>query len=541
MGRRAVPQRIAGRYELISLISSGGMGQVWRGYDTVLDRDIAVKLIKPEIAESADRAEFLARFRREARVTAKIEHHGVPSVFDASFDEEADRLYLVMQLVRGLSLADLLAEHADPLPVSWAVSIAAQICTVLSYAHAVPVVHRDIKPENVMVDRAGSVKVLDFGIASVLGTDVTRLTATGRVLGTRPYMSPEQIRNVPVSPRSDLYALGCLLHELLAGERVFDAVDEIPLMYQHLSEPPVPLRKLRPDVPTALELLVLELLAKEAADRPVDAWTVYERLAPLLPPPDTGASPDLAPPPTGVPDPTRPYRRPAAPRPRPVATGGPTGPAPAPEAPSPVDPSTPAGSDSVGGTVAEQEIDEAVDHALALLDEDRFSQAADVLAEVIALAPAGQGADSPKLLELRLTHAVALFLGGDFRRALPELRTLADTLSRLHGPSDGRAIDCRKQAAYCHAELGQFEEALHEMENLRPHAAALFGDRSEELFALRLDHARFQVAAGRDGTAARTLRLLHSEAAAALGRAHPLVTDVAAILARIRFQDGRTT
>ncbi|MGP3999773.1 serine/threonine-protein kinase [Streptomyces sp. 8N706] len=142
--------------------------------------------------------------------------------------------------------------------------------------------HRDLKPGNVMVDRAGTVKVLDFGIAAVLRTDATRLTSTGRGLGTRPCMAPEQIENAPVSPRTDLYALGCLVHELLIGRRVFDAVDEIPLMYQHFSEPPVPLRNLRPDVPVELEQLVLDLLAKDPPHRPADAWTVHARLLPLL-------------------------------------------------------------------------------------------------------------------------------------------------------------------------------------------------------------------------------------------------------------------
>src|SRR4030081_2536188 len=137
------------------------MGQVWRGYATILDRDIAVKLIRPGIAETGDdRDELIARFRREARVTAKIEHSSVPAVYDAAFDEGADRLFLVMQLVHGVSLADVLAERGA-LPVPWAASIAAQICAVLSYAHAVPVVHRDLKPGNIMISRDGGVKVLD--------------------------------------------------------------------------------------------------------------------------------------------------------------------------------------------------------------------------------------------------------------------------------------------------------------------------------------------------------------------------------------------
>lgn len=524
------PQIIAGRYELTALVSSGGMGQVWRGYDIVLDRDIAVKLIKPEIAQSPDRVEFLGRFRREARVTAKIEHPGVPAVFDAAFDEAADRLYIVMQLVHGMSLADLYHEYHGPLPIDWAVSVAAQICSVLSYAHAVPAVHRDLKPENVMVDPAGMVKVLDFGVAAVLRSDVTRLTSTGRVLGTRPYMSPEQIKSAPVSPRSDLYALGCVLHELVAGRRVFDAVEEIALMYQHLSQPPTPLRELRPEVSPELERLVLDLLAKEPADRPATAWDVHDRLLPMLPAPDFGG-PDLAVPPGAMPDPTRPYRRPAAPRPR-AAT----------------DASTADAASSVPGLEAQRfqspvpmddgTLRDAHDRAVALLDADRFSQAAEVLADVIDPASAERGPDNPKVLELRLTHAAALFLGGDFRRALPELDGLAAVFARVAGPTDERAIDCRKQAAYCHAELGDFEQARREVEGLQPQVAARFGDLSEEALAGRLDIARFEAAAGRDDEAGTALRALHGDAVRALGLAHPVTEEVRDMLARIRFQDG---
>ncbi|MEX5635481.1 serine/threonine-protein kinase [Parafrankia sp. FMc2] len=302
-GRRTV---IAGRYELTMPISRGGMGEVWHGYDTVLDRDIAVKLIRTDIIESVGRAGFVSRFRREARVTAKIEHPGVPTVYDAAFDETSDLFYLAMQLVHGVSLADIRNEHDGPIPLDWVVCIAAQICAVLSHAHAIPVIHRDLKPQNVMVDRVGTVKVLDFGIATVLGTDVTRLTTTGQMLGTRPYMSPEQIRSTPVSPRSDLYSLGCLLHELLTGQRVFHATNEVSLIYQHLHTPPTPVRALRPDVPAGLESLILDLLAKEAVDRPADAWAVHDRLAPFLPAAEPGG-PDYAGIPGALPDPTRPY------------------------------------------------------------------------------------------------------------------------------------------------------------------------------------------------------------------------------------------
>lgn len=193
-------QVIGGRYELTSPISTGGMGQVWRGYDTVLDRDIAVKLIRPDLTRDENtRAQLISRFRREARVTAKIEYSGVPAVYDAAFDTSADRLYLVMQPVHGVSLSDMLAERGAQ-DVEWAASVAAQGCAALSYAHAVPIVHRDLKPSNILISTDGVIKVVDFGVAAVLGTDVTQLTDTGDIVGSKPYMSPEQIRNTVISP-----------------------------------------------------------------------------------------------------------------------------------------------------------------------------------------------------------------------------------------------------------------------------------------------------------------------------------------------------
>lgn len=212
---------IAGRYELIDRIDSGGMGTVWRGYDAVLDREVAVKLIRPDMVASPEEAEIFAkRFRREARVTARIGHHGVPQVYDAVLDRSFDRMYLVMELVQGVPLHAFI-NPTRALPIAWAAAMAAQISTVLSHAHAVPVVHRDLKPDNVLVTDGGTVKVLDFGIAAILRADVTKLTVSGSPVGSSQYMAPEQIRGARVTPHSDLYALGCVLHELLCGEPLF--------------------------------------------------------------------------------------------------------------------------------------------------------------------------------------------------------------------------------------------------------------------------------------------------------------------------------
>ncbi|MFL6052598.1 MAG: serine/threonine-protein kinase [Actinoallomurus sp.] len=198
-----------------------------------------------------------------------MRHHGVPQVYDAVLDQASDRLYLVMELVEGISLRSFV-NPAEPLPVAWAAAMAAQISTVLSHAHAVPVVHRDLKPDNVLVADDGTVKVLDFGIAAILRTDVTKLTTTGHVIGTSQYMAPEQIRGAQITPGSDLYALGCILHELLCGQPVFTGRTDFELWQQHTSAPPRPLGELRLGVPTELERLVLDLLRKnpERSDRP---------------------------------------------------------------------------------------------------------------------------------------------------------------------------------------------------------------------------------------------------------------------------------
>lgn len=317
-------QPIAGRYELLEPLDNGGMGDVWRGYDTVLDRPVAVKLIRQQSVGGSQQLaeEFAKRFRREARITARIQHPGVPQVYDAVLDDTYERLFLVMELVDGVSLSAYIAPDRL-LPVSWAVAVAAQVATVLSYAHEVPVIHRDLKPGNILVARDGTVKVLDFGIAAILRTDVTKLTATGTPIGTYQYMAPEQVRGGRTTPQTDLYALGCVLHELLSGRLLFTADSEYMVMHQHVNGAPTPLRVLRPEVPQELEDLVLHLLLKAPEARPADVQDVYERLRPFLPPPGRtpipgeagpagGAGPDR-----GLPQPVRAPGPRGAGRPRP--------------------------------------------------------------------------------------------------------------------------------------------------------------------------------------------------------------------------------
>lgn len=178
-------------------------------------------------------------------------------MFDAVLDETAyDRLYLAMGYMRGVSLRRVLAGAEDRtavgLSVTWAASIAAQFCTLLSYPHVIPIVHRDLKPDNVLIAADGTVQVLDFGTAKLLRTDVTSLSAAGNRIGTSRYMPPEQIDGAQITPLSDLCALGCVLHELLAGEPVFSGDNEYQLLHQDMGMPPTPLRSLRPEVPEGL-------------------------------------------------------------------------------------------------------------------------------------------------------------------------------------------------------------------------------------------------------------------------------------------------
>ncbi|GLF94661.1 serine/threonine-protein kinase [Streptomyces yaizuensis] len=521
-------QRIAGRYELLEELSHGGMGDVWRGYDSVLDRPVAVKLIRSQAVTSPQIADELGkRFRREARITARIQHPGVPQVYDAVLDDTHEHLFLVMELVEG-ALLSAYVDQARPLPVSWAVAVAAQVATVLSHAHEVPVIHRDLKPGNVLVARDGTVKVLDFGIAAILRTDATKLTATGSPIGTSQYMAPEQVRGGRVTPQTDLYALGCVLHEMLTGQVLFHADSELALMYQHVTKDPTPLRHLRPEVPAALEELVLHLLRKTQESRPSDVQEVYERLLPFLPRAGQEPAPGERGP-AGVPDPTGLFRHPYAPRSRPRPAVAPT------PSVKPVLAAIPVPEE------LRADIKEAYAHSGALLEEERFAQAAEVLSEIIEPAARALGAESRQVLELRTQRAAIRLLGGDYRAALPEFTALADAYGRITGPTSDQARACCAQAARCRAELGQVTEALTALESVLAIVRSVDGDVSEEAIELRRDIGMLLLAQGRAVDALDVLEPLHADLNVVYGPADELTAEVAEVLALIRLDlDGPT-
>ncbi|KAB8183662.1 serine/threonine-protein kinase [Microbispora catharanthi] len=273
---------IGDRYELDDLpLGQGGMGAVYGGHDRRLDRKVAVKFLR--LPDGPDE-ELQRRFIREARILAKLDHPGAPVLYD--FGTYEQRLFQVMQFIEGVTVADLLSEHG-PLPVPWAAAIAAQACAVLTAAHELSICHRDLKPTNLMLCPDGSVKLLDFGLAMLREADVAGLTAQftriGQILGTPAYMSPEQIQRGVAGPKSDLYSLGCVLHEMLTGNQLFTGPTEYAVFDKQVKERPPRVT----GVPAELDRLIAELLEKEPDNRPPDAHTLFERLQPFavdLPP-----------------------------------------------------------------------------------------------------------------------------------------------------------------------------------------------------------------------------------------------------------------
>ncbi|MGH2724676.1 MAG: protein kinase domain-containing protein [Actinomycetota bacterium] len=262
------PRTLAGRYELDRPLGSGGMGRVFLATDRVLGRSVAVKVLAPHLARDEH---AVSRFRREARSAAGLAHPAIVSVYDSG--SENGWHYLVMEHVEGRTLGQVLREEGLLL-AGRAAEIAAELARALSEAHAAGIVHRDVKPGNVMVTPDGEVKVVDFGIAGAVSSDSA--TETAAILGTVSYLAPEQVRGRPADPRSDLYALGVVLYEMLTGRPPFVADAPLAVAYKHVEEAPVPPSELNPDVPPALEAVVMRALAKDPQQRYPSAEAVLE-------------------------------------------------------------------------------------------------------------------------------------------------------------------------------------------------------------------------------------------------------------------------
>ncbi|MFG1674622.1 serine/threonine-protein kinase [Micromonospora sp. NPDC049282] len=408
--------RVGDRYELTYPIGRGGMGQVWAGYDERLDRPVAVKFLRTKEVPETEREVAVKRFRREARVTARLDHPGVPVIHDLGTHD--DDLYIVMQLVRGCQLADLVAEQ-ERLSVTESASIAAQVCSVLTDAHAASLVHRDLKPQNLMVTPSGVVKVLDFGVAALIGpAEQSRLTATGHTLGTPAYIAPEQASGAAVGPAADLYALGCILFEMLTGRPPFEAGNSLEMLHRHMRSPVPIVVEYRSDVPDDLAHLLFCLLAKDPSDRPASAAEVEQLLGHFAGGGSVGAvggrkadplastMADLSPPP---------HRS--------------------------------------ARTLAElrAQVEE-------LAEQERYVQAADMVERALA---AGVETVNGELVPLRFDLANLYLLAGDLRRARRAFEELARDVSQSADHQE-LAEECRRNAIACQVDLGEAAEPVSE-------------------------------------------------------------------------------
>ncbi|MFC4019165.1 protein kinase [Micromonospora sp. GCM10011542] len=409
--------RIGDRYELTYPVGRGGMGQVWAGFDERLDRPVAIKFLRQLEVPEDERETAGKRFRREARATGRLDHPGVPAVYDLGVHGED--LFLVMQLVPGIVLADHIAEQ-EQLPVAEAASIAAQVCSVLVAAHAASLVHRDLKPQNLMITPSGVVKVLDFGVAALLGgAEASRLTATGRTLGTPTYIAPEQAQGGLVGPAADLYALGCILFEMLGGNPPYEAANAPDMMRRHLYSPIPIITEYRSDVPDDLGHLLYCLLAKDPAERPASAAEVRHLLEPFL---DGG----------GV----------VGARTSKKLAGAARFPAPV----------------SVPPQRPRQGLAELRAQARELAENERFVQAAEVLERALRSVPQGGELLATEVVALRVDLANLLMLAGDFGQARHAFDALARDLEQSEGQQD-LADECRHQATVCQLEMGESADA----------------------------------------------------------------------------------
>ncbi len=354
------PSEIAGRYQVVKKLGAGAFGTVFKARDTRLERMVAIKTIRLEglAASQAGHKEMLERFEREAKTAAKLKHPGIVTIYDYDFSESQGFSYIAMEFIDGVGLDRVIAETGR-LPVERAAALGAQVADALDYAYKFGVVHRDIKPANIMVEAGDRVKVTDFGIAKP-GDSAEHLTVTGSLLGTPSYMSPEQARGQGLDGRSDLFSLGLVVYEMVAGRKAFRGDSITALLFKIIAEEPQPIHELEPSVPEAMVRLIQKAIAKapearyqsgrEMADdllsltragamptlRAVDTPTITPEHAPTISSAATAISPATLPPAvaTGATQPT------AAPPPLPPTVLTP-GSATAPGRPSPVAPARP--------------------------------------------------------------------------------------------------------------------------------------------------------------------------------------------------------
>jgi eukaryotic-like serine/threonine-protein kinase len=282
------PQHLSDRYEVGEILGFGGMSEVHLARDVRLHRDVAVKVLRADLARDPS---FYLRFRREAQNAAALNHPAIVAVYDTGEAETADGPlpYIVMEYVEGVTLRDIV--HNDgPMEPKRAIEVIADACQALNFSHQHGIIHRDVKPANIMISKAGAVKVMDFGIARALADSGNPMTQTSAVIGTAQYLSPEQARGETVDARSDVYSLGCVLYEILTGEPPFVGDSPVAVAYQHVREDPVPPSQRHGGITPELDAVILKALAKNpenryqtAADMRTDLIRVHSGEAPDAP------------------------------------------------------------------------------------------------------------------------------------------------------------------------------------------------------------------------------------------------------------------
>ncbi|MCV7422146.1 Stk1 family PASTA domain-containing Ser/Thr kinase [Mycobacterium yunnanensis] len=282
------PARLSDRYELGEILGFGGMSEVHLARDMRLHRDVAVKVLRADLARDPT---FFLRFSREARNAAGLNHPAIVAVYDSAEADTPDGPlpYIVMEYVDGVTLRDVV-RNDGPIDPRRAIEIIADACQALNYSHQRGIVHRDVKPANIMIDHSGAVKVMDFGIARALHDDGAKLTQTSAVIGTAQYLSPEQASGETVDARSDVYSLGCVFYELLTGEPPFIGDTPVSVAYQHVRKDPPPPSRRNPALSPDLDAVVLKSLAKNpddryqsAAEMRADLIRVHDGQAPTAP------------------------------------------------------------------------------------------------------------------------------------------------------------------------------------------------------------------------------------------------------------------
>jgi len=263
---------INNRYRILGELGEGGMSQVYKAQDTLLERTVALKFLRPQY--SAD-ASFLARFRREAQAAARLAHPNIVDIYDIG---EVDGWhFIVMEYVEGQDLKSIIAAES-PLPIHRVVDMGIQICSAVGLAHQLGIVHRDLKPHNILVMADDRIKVTDFGIARAMAEASTTVATEGSVWGTVQYISPEQASGQPATPASDVYALGIVLYEMLAGRLPFEADSRVALAVKHIQAEPPPLRRFNPYVPAKMEAIVAQAMLKDPTRRYPNAEVLGQAL-----------------------------------------------------------------------------------------------------------------------------------------------------------------------------------------------------------------------------------------------------------------------